>query len=48
MSANPNADNQIQGQAVTIEDNQVSPAKALFRGEIIRTALWPFPEVKAE
>ena len=26
----------------------LSPAKALFRGEIVRASLWPFPQIEAE
>jgi len=29
-------------------DSDLSPAKALFRGEIVRASLWPFPQIGAE
>jgi len=45
MSAKPSADNQIPGQSEPLEGTDLSPAKALFRGEIIQSALWPFPEI---
>jgi len=48
MNASPTAEDQAQEESETIEDKNQSPAKALFRGEIVRTALWPFPEIGAE
>ena len=47
-----NADSTAASQSDTHPDNadgsNHSPAKALFRGEIVRSALWPFPEVESE
>jgi len=44
---NANADIVSRVQPDTIEEEKVSPAKGLFRGEIIRPAFWPYPETEA-
>jgi alkylation response protein AidB-like acyl-CoA dehydrogenase len=47
-----NADSSTARQHDVVTENadssDLSPAKALFRGEIIRSALWPFPEIDPE
>ena len=48
MSANSNADDQFHGQSEIVEDKDLSPAKALFRGQIIQSAFWPFPQIEAQ
>lgn len=48
MSANPVTESQMSGPTKTDENMNVGPAKALFRGEIIQSAFWPFPEIDAE
>ena len=48
MSANPNADSSMVTRSETAEDEYPSPAKALFRGEIVRSAFWPFPEAETQ
>lgn len=48
MSTNPDALGQTADQSNPAEDPNLSPAKALFRGEIIQSAFWPFPEIDAE
>jgi alkylation response protein AidB-like acyl-CoA dehydrogenase len=47
MSTNPNADSQVHSQPETVAEEKLSPAKALFRGEILKSAFWPFPEIDA-
>ena len=48
MNANSSATGQRDLVSDSVDSVDVSPAKALFRGEIIRSALWPFPRVKPE
>jgi alkylation response protein AidB-like acyl-CoA dehydrogenase len=48
MNADPSATSQRDVASDSIDSSDVSPAKALFRGEIIRSALWPFPTVAPE
>lgn len=48
MSANSSADNRRENPADHADDTRLSPAKALFRGEIIQASLWPFPETAPE
>jgi alkylation response protein AidB-like acyl-CoA dehydrogenase len=48
MNANATAASHSDIQADSADHLDISPAKALFRGEIIQSALWPFPGVKAE
>ncbi len=45
MNANSSAIGQSDNQSETAEDKDLSPVKALFRGEIIQSALWPFPGI---
>lgn len=45
---NSNTDNPTADQSASEKDKYESPAKALFRGEIIQSALWPFPELTSE
>ena len=45
MNANSSAIGQSDNQSDTAEDKDRSPVKALFRGEIIQSALWPFPGI---
>jgi alkylation response protein AidB-like acyl-CoA dehydrogenase len=47
MSANPNTGSQMPSQPGNVEEEKLSPAKALFRGEILKSAFWPFPEIDA-
>lgn len=48
MSAKPEADSQNRAQPEPGEEEYPSPAKALFRGEIIQSAFWPFPEIDSQ
>jgi len=48
MSADSSAAKELETDADTDDDREHCPAKALFRGEIIRSALWPFPKVEPE
>lgn len=48
MNSNTGTDNPAVAQSTSEEDEYTSPAKALFRGEIVQSALWPFPELSAE
>lgn len=48
MSANPDAEDQSHGQSKIVEDQDLCPAKALFRGQIIQSAFWPFPKIEAQ
>lgn len=45
MSAIPNDNSQVRSQPEAVDEENLSPAKALFRGEIVKSAFWPFPEV---
>ena len=45
MSARPNADSQMSSQPESIAEEQSCSAKALFRGEITKSAFFPFPEI---
>ncbi len=45
---NSNTDNPTADQSASEKYKYESPAKALFRGEIIQSALWPFPELTSE
>jgi len=38
----------MRGIEMSADSSTVGPAKALFRGEIIRSALWPFPAIEPE
>ena len=48
MNTNAVADHQIDSNSVSVEDLRCSPAKALFRGEIIQSEFWPFPTISPE
>lgn len=48
MSADSTAEGQIDSHPEIVEDKNICPANALFRGEIVRSALWPFPVIKSE
>jgi acyl-CoA dehydrogenase family protein 9 len=48
MNADPSANSQRDVVNDSVDSGDSSPAKALFRGEIIRSALWPFPAVAPE
>ncbi|MDH3430609.1 MAG: acyl-CoA dehydrogenase family protein [Gammaproteobacteria bacterium] len=48
MSADTTAASQGDKQADNSDNRDKSPAKALFRGEIVRSALWPFPGVEPD
>lgn len=48
MSTNPDTGSQMPSQPETIDEEKLSPAKALFRGEILKSAFWPFPEIDAQ
>jgi len=48
MNADSSAMSQHDVADDDVDNGDVSPAKALFRGEIIRSALWPFPTVAPE
>jgi acyl-CoA dehydrogenase family protein 9 len=43
MSSNTSTDEPGDNSADIVDEPRASPAKALFRGEIIQSALWPFP-----
>jgi len=45
MSANPTADSQMSSQPESVAEEQSCSAKALFRGEITKSAFFPFPEI---
>lgn len=45
MSARSSSTIRVHDQAEAGIDKNLSPAKALFRGEIIAPALWPFPQM---
>ncbi len=47
-NSNPGTETTATAQSATEEDEYTSPAKALFRGEIIQSALWPFPQLSSE
>lgn len=48
MAENSSAEPRQENLTDNTDDTRLSPAKALFRGEIIRASLWPFPETGAE
>lgn len=48
MSSNSAAGAVPEAPDELVRNNKRSPAKALFRGEIIQKSLWPFPEIGAE
>ena len=48
MNTNPDTGTQNSSQPETIDEEKLSPAKALFRGEILKSAFWPFPEIDAQ
>ena len=48
MNANSTVESQTPGQPEIAQDQDLSPAKALFCGEIIRGAFWPFPRMGRE
>ena len=48
MSSETATDKQSDSRSDTTDEERESPAKALFRGEIIQSALWPFPGFNPE
>lgn len=48
MAENSSAESHQENLTDNTDDTMLSPAKALFRGEIIQASLWPFPETEAE
>ena len=46
MNAESIAVRQDDNHTTTTDGRDKSPAKALFRGEIVRSALWPFPSME--
>jgi acyl-CoA dehydrogenase family member 9 len=47
-NAKPGNDDPAVDQSDLEEAEYTSPAKALFRGEIVQSALWPFPQLSTE
>lgn len=48
MNTNPGTDGQIEIKEEFDADKEISPAKALFYGNIVKRHFWPFPTVDAD
>ncbi len=48
MNTNPGTDGQIEIKEEFDADKEISPAKSLFYGNIIKRHFWPFPTVDAD
>ncbi len=38
----------IESESGEVADKNISPAKALFHGSIVKSLFWPFPEINSE